>query len=594
MSASAPGQPFIEIRDLCIRFGRRAGAPAVVEHFDLGIHEREVLALVGESGSGKTIVSRAVLGLLPEQAAVVAGFITVDGKRLDGFSREQLLRYRGAQVGMVFQEPLTSLNPALRIGYQLEEGLRLHTDLRAASRRDACLRMLERVRMPDPARAFRSYPHEFSGGMRQRVMLAAVMLLKPRLLIADEPTTALDVIVQRDVLNLMVEIVRETGTGLMLITHDLGLVGEYADRVVVLDKGRIVESGHSKRVLDAPVHPYTQRLIAAIPGGNRRAPADSAQQPAPLVEATNVSVTYWVPSERSFRREAITAVENVSLTIRAGQTVALVGESGSGKSSLGRALLQLQPVSSGTVCFAGHELTGRSARELRPFRRRMQIVFQDPFSSLDPRMRIQEIVAEGLRARNDLDQRGRRTLVREILREVELDPDMATRYPHELSGGQRQRVCIARALVNSPELIVADEPVSALDVTVQAQVLTLLQRLQQQRGFACLFISHDLAVVREVADHVLVMLGGCIIEEGPNAAVLGNPAHPYTQELLAATPQLRPTAVRRAAAVSLPETLEFLSVADIANRSAVVAGRRMHAIAPGHRVAIAHQEGDEG
>ncbi|HET6629511.1 MAG TPA: ABC transporter ATP-binding protein [Woeseiaceae bacterium] len=586
-------EPFIEVRDLTIRFGRDAASPPVVDRFDMRIHDGEVLALVGESGSGKTIVSRALLGLLPDQARIVAGDITVAGRRLAGFSRGELLKYRGEAVGMVFQEPLTSLNPALRIGEQLDEGLRLHTGLAPAARREACLRMLERVRLPRPERALASFPHQFSGGMRQRIMLAAVMLLEPRLLIADEPTTALDVIVQREVLNLMVDIVRESGTGLLLITHDLGVVSEYADRVVVIDKGRIVESGSRQQVLYEPAHPYTRRLIAAIPGGTRTSLRKAGRREAPLVSASHVSVRYRVPAKGLIRRDEITAVDDVTLDIHPGETVALVGESGSGKSSLGRALLQLQPVTSGTVRFDGHELSGMTGRQLLPFRRRMQLVFQDPFSSLNPRLRVQGIIGEGLRLRTGLGRAQKLQVIREILREVELDPATATRFPHELSGGQRQRVCIARALVMEPDLIVADEPVSALDVTVQAQVLRLLGRLQEQRQFACLFISHDLAVVREMADRVIVMFSGCVVEEGSNEAVFERHAHPYTRDLLAATPRLerRATQAPERAAVSLPPSLEFLPISEIAGRSERLPRRRMHTLQPGHRVAVLEHQG---
>jgi len=436
---------------------------------------------------------------------------------------------------MVFQEPMVSLNPAMRIGAQMAEGLKLHTDLSDTQIRERVLAMLARVQIRDPQRCIDAWPHEFSGGMRQRIMLASVMLLKPALLIADEPTTALDTLTQGEVLDLMTELAREQGTAVLLITHNLGLVARYAQRVVVLRQGERVEVGETAQVLRAPAHPYPRQLVDARP---RRAPTVArAGTPVPLIEARQLSVAFPTKQRGWFGRGGSQlAVDTVDLTVHAGETVAVVGGSGSGKTTLGRAMLRLLPASGGEVRFQGQPVaTGGAA--LHSFRLACQLVFQDPYSSLNPRQRIGEAVREPLRLVPGMSAAQMQARVAEVLDEVGLG-GFGRRFPHELSGGQRQRVAIARAIVRRPAFVVADEPVSALDMSIQAQVLALFQSLQKTHGFACLFISHDLAAVEQIADRVVVMEAGRIVEQGSRDAVFDRPQHAYTRALLAAAPVL--------------------------------------------------------
>jgi peptide/nickel transport system ATP-binding protein len=511
----------------------------VVDDVSFGIDAGEFLAVVGESGSGKTMAARAVLRLLPPGIRQTAGHIRFETEDLATATPERLRTLRGGAIGMVFQEPMVSLNPALSIGAQMAEGLALHSKLSAAEIRDRCTEMLRRVDIADPARALAAFPHEFSGGMRQRIMLASVMLLRPKLLLADEPTTALDTLTQRQVLDLMVELARDHGTAVMLITHNLGLVDRYARRAVVLQKGRVVETGTTAKILGAPEHPYTRQLVDALPrrGGGRARTVVGA----PLVSVRELCVTFSGAARFFRRRPAVRAVDGVDLDVHAGETVAVVGGSGSGKTTLGRAVLQLIPAASGEIRFQGQAVSvGAAARSLRMA---SQLVFQDPYSSLDPRMRVGDIVGEPLRHSPELDAASRRHRVDEVLDEVGLAGYNA-RFPHELSGGQRQRVAIARAIVRHPLFVVADEPVSALDMTIQAQVLRLFAQLQAQHGFACLFISHDLAAVEQIADRVVVMQTGRIVETGSRDDVFDRPQHAYTRALLEATPALRLTQVR--------------------------------------------------
>jgi peptide/nickel transport system ATP-binding protein len=485
----------------------------------------EMVALVGESGSGKTLAARAILRLLAPGVRQSAGRIELLGRDLTKLSASELQTVRGAQIGMVFQEPMVSLNPAMTIGRQLAEGMRLHLKLSGDEIRRRSHVMLERVRIRDPDRCLKSYPHEFSGGMRQRIMLASVLLLQPKLLIADEPTTALDTLSQREVMELMVELARDTGAAVLLITHDLGLVARYTTRAVVLEKGRLIEVGTTQQILSNPQNPYTRRLVDSIP----REHADLASVPASvptILEVRTACVDY--PGRPGLFRAGPPrrVVNGVSLEVRAGEIVALVGASGSGKSTLGRAVLGLKPLAAGSVRFDGVDLESMSKEQLRQFRRSAQLVFQDPYSSLDPRLRIRDIIGGADEAR-----------VEAILEEVGL-PSFGSRFPHQMSGGQRQRVAIARAVISRPRLVVADEPVSALDVTIQQQVLALFQKLQSQYGFACLFITHDLAVVRQIASRVIVVSAGEVVEEGPVATVFRDPQHEYTRALLDATPTL--------------------------------------------------------
>ena len=515
--------PLLEIQGLSLAAGERV----LLDNFSLTLAAGEFVAIVGESGSGKTMATRAIVDLLPPGVTRMGGFMSFAGRDLAALSPTELRQLRGGDIGMVFQEPMTSLNPSMRIGRQLEEALKLHRRMSAGERRTACLDMLRRVRIADPEACLASYPHEFSGGMRQRIMLAGVMLLKPRLLIADEPTTALDTLSQREVMDVMAELARESGTAVILITHNLGLVARYAARAVVLEKGRTVERGTASQILHAPAAPYTRRLVGSLP---KRTAARPAREGA-ILSVENLGVAF----RRRGRHDMFRALDGVSLSVAPGEMVAVVGGSGSGKTTLGRAVLGLAKTVEGSVRFGGIDPHNSSRAERQAFRLATQLVFQDPYSSLDPRMRVRDIVAQPLRHHPELSRAERRKRTEATLAEVGLEA-FADRYPHQMSGGQRQRVAIARAVVARPRFVVADEPVSALDVTIQAQVLQLFARLQADYGFACLFISHDLGVVEQIADRVLVMHGGKIVEQGSRDLIFDRPAHPFTRELLAATP----------------------------------------------------------
>jgi peptide/nickel transport system ATP-binding protein len=524
-----------------LRIAAARTGEAVVDDISFDIARGEFLAVVGESGSGKTVAARTVLGLLPPGLRRTGGRIMLDGEDLATLSSKRLRALRGPVVGMVFQEPMVSLNPAISVGAQMAEGLSLHMRLSKKEIRQRCLDMLARVQIRDPAQTFDAYPHEFSGGMRQRIMLASVMLLRPKLLIADEPTTALDTLTQREVLDLMVGLARDHGTSVMLITHNLGLVARYAQRAVVMQKGKVVEAGTTEQVLTTPREAYTRQLIDALP---RRA-TGIARLPVgdPLMSVRGLKVEFGGRPQFFRQQPGLRAVDGIDLDIRAGETVAVVGGSGSGKTTLGRAMLRLIPSAAGQIRFRGKEVPEAADRD---FRLSSQLVFQDPYSSLDPRMRVGEIVAEPLRHVAQLAASERTRRVEKMLDEVGL-ANFANRWPHELSGGQRQRIAIARAIVRGPLFVVADEPVSALDMTIQAQVLKLLERLQAQYGFACLFISHDLAAVEQVADRVVVMQGGRIVEQGSRDDIFDSPQHDYTKALLAATPMVdfaKPEAAR--------------------------------------------------
>ncbi|MES2288114.1 MAG: ABC transporter ATP-binding protein [Pseudomonadota bacterium] len=508
----------------------------LLEGLDVELAAGERLAIVGESGSGKTLATRAIPGLLAPGVRCTSGSIIFEGRDLTALSEDELRKVRGAGIGLVFQEPMTSLNPALPIGMQLAEGLKLHRGLDDAEVKRRSIDMLERVQIKDAERCLARYPHEFSGGMRQRIMLASVLLLQPKLLIADEPTTALDTLSQREVLQLMVALTREMGTALLLITHDLGLVAQYTDRVIVLEKGVLVEAGQTSEVLAHPKHPYTAKLVGSLP--RRSQGREAIPEEAPVLLSIEQAVVDYPGKVGLFRAGAPKRViDGVDLRVQEGEIVALVGASGSGKTTLGRAAMGLKSLAGGAIRFDGRDIARLRRSEMHRFRRDAQLVFQDPFSSLPPHLRIGEIVGAALRHIPDITTAEKRDRISATLEEVGL-AGFENRRPHQMSGGQRQRVAIARAIVSRPRLIVADEPVSALDLTIQLQVLTLLQKLQRDRGFACLFITHDLAVVEQIADRVIVMESGRIVEQGATEAVFAAPAHEYTRRLIDASPAL--------------------------------------------------------
>ena len=505
----------------------------ILKGVSLELRAGEVFGLVGESGSGKSLTAFSLMRLLPDGARL-DGSAWLGESELLSASETALCGIRGREIGMIFQEPMTALNPVQTIGDQVAEALVIHG---VASREDA-LRVarekLDRVGLTAERFPLDRYPHELSGGQRQRVCIAMAIALRPKLLIADEPTTALDTLSQAEVLSLMMSLTAESGTAVMLITHNLGLVARYADRAVVMHRGEIVETGAAAELLADPRQDYTRRLVEALP--RRGPPRPERPAVAPLIEAQNLRVAF-AGRRRFLRRLPYTeAVKGVNLAIRPGEVVALVGGWGSGKTTLGRAMLRLVNSSGGEILYRNQPITAAKGSELREFRQNCQIIFQDPYSSLDPRMRIGAILAEALRF-SGLSASEVTTKVEAALSEVSL-PGLGQRFPHELSGGQRQRVAIARALIRRPDFVLADEPVSALDMTIQKQVLTLLRDLQAQRGFSCLFVSHDLAAVEEIADRVVVMHRGGIVEEGSRDQIFDAPRHDYTKALLAASPRL--------------------------------------------------------
>ncbi|MFF7158355.1 dipeptide ABC transporter ATP-binding protein [Streptomyces sp. NPDC008139] len=558
--------PLVEVAGLRIEFPTEGGAVRAVDGLDFTLGAGGALGLVGESGSGKSATAYALLGLHRGTGARVSGTVRVAGTDVLGADDAELRELRGGVAAMVFQDPLSSLDPYYAIGDQIAEVYRVHHRGSRAAARARAVEVLDRVGIPDAARRSRSRPHEFSGGMRQRALIAMALACEPRLLIADEPTTALDVTVQAQILDLLHELRAETGMGLLLVTHDLGVVAGSVDDILVMRDGAAVERGPVAEVLAAPAHDYTRALLSAVPRIDPR-PADggepgaaaapvgavtraggartgTAEEPGsePLLEA--------VALRREFGkgRQRLTAVDDVSLQVRAGETLGIVGESGSGKTTLGRMLVRLLDPSAGEIRYRGREIGQLGDKALRPLRRELQMVFQDPVSSLNPRRSIGESIADPLRAAGELGDKAVVGRVKELLERVGLDPEWYHRYPHEFSGGQRQRVGIARALAPEPKLIVCDEPVSALDVTTQAQVVALLAELRRDLGLSLVFIAHDLAVVRQVSDRVAVMRGGRIVESGTVDEVYDAPRDPYTKGLLAAVPVLDPaeSAARRA------------------------------------------------
>ena len=525
--------PLLSVVDLSAAFRQGEREILAVDRVSFEINKGETVALVGESGSGKSVTALSILKLLPYPAAHhPTGSVTFKGQELLGMSEREIRHVRGNDITIIFQEPMTSLNPLHTIEQQIAEILDLHSGLRGRAARARILELLTQVGIPDPASRLASYPHQLSGGQRQRVMIAMALANEPDLLIADEPTTALDVTVQAQILELLKDLQTRLGMTMLFITHDLGIVRKIADRVCVMSKGKIVEQGEVERVFTAPEHPYTRALLTAEP---KHDPAP-LQPDAPMVIETK-DLKVWFPVKRGLMRKVvghIKAVDGVSIELRKGETLGVVGESGSGKTTLGLAILRLVS-SDGPIVFLGNELQGLKFKEMRPFRRDMQIVFQDPYGSLSPRLSIADIISEGLGVHHpSMPEAEREQRVIRALLDVGLDPESRFRYPHEYSGGQRQRIAVARAIVLEPTFVVLDEPTSALDMLIQAQIVELLRDLQRRRDLTYLFISHDLRVVAALASRMIVMRNGKVVEAGPAADVFANPQSDYTRALFAA------------------------------------------------------------
>ncbi len=549
--------PVLSVRDLTVDARTPDGLKRILDHVSFDLGPGETLCLAGESGSGKSVTSLSIMGLLPKASLKVAsGDIKLEDRSILGISHRALRRIRGGEIAMIFQEPMTSLNPVMTIGEQLVETIREHQADQGSGADATARAMLDAVQISNAAARMKQYPHELSGGMRQRVMIAMALSCRPKVLIADEPTTALDVTVQAQILTLMRGLRREFNTSILMITHDMGVVAEMADRVAIMQHGRVIEQGGVIEIFGKPAELYTRQLLAAVPRlgahAGTTAPPRVTNTPIPTLPAATVldvrglSVTYaakagWFGTSKP----SAPSVDNVSFSIKAGQTLGLVGESGSGKSTTGKAVLNLIPFS-GSVAIDGQQVHGVSARAMRPIRRSAQMIFQDPYASLDPRMSVGAAIIEPLVIHQIGNASERQDRLANLLRRVGLTPDAATRYPHEFSGGQRQRICIARALALEPKLIVADESVAALDVSVRARVLDLMLELQEQMGLAYLFISHDMAVIEKMSHDVAVMRSGRIVEHGPRLQIFENPRDDYTRELMSAVPVADPLHYRRA------------------------------------------------
>ncbi len=545
----------LEVKHLQVAFGTGPDREVAVEDISFSIPKQGTFALLGESGSGKSVTALSVMRLLPEAARIESGEIRLNGQDLLELPEVQMRAIRGATVGMIFQEPMMSLNPVMTVGQQICEPLRRHRRLSRRASMARALELLDAVRVPEPRRRLHEYPHQLSGGMKQRVMIAGALAAEPELLIADEPTTALDVTIQAQVLELLRELQRDLGMAMLFITHDLAVAKSMADAVAIMQHGKIVEADSAEEFFENPRHEYSRNLFAALPDiskrglrlhGNGSRPDEQTTQPEskassePLLEVEDLRVHF--PIRRGvFRRVVgqVRAVDGLSFTLHEGETFALVGESGCGKTTTGKGLIRLLPVTQGKIRYRGHDLDHCSAHEMAPFRSELQIVFQDPFSSLNPRMVIGDIIAEGMQVLGSAQEAAeRRERIEELLLQVGLEPKHQNRYPHEFSGGQRQRIAIARALAVNPRLIVCDEPTSALDVTIQAQILNLLQDLQDRHGLTYLFITHNIAVVSWMAHRMAVMHEGRIVEQGDTVEILQNPQHEYTRTLLSAVPRL--------------------------------------------------------
>ncbi|MFC7397068.1 dipeptide ABC transporter ATP-binding protein [Chelatococcus sp. GCM10030263] len=605
--------PVLSVSNLTTSFLVEGDLRPVVRNVSFDVAPRETVAIVGESGSGKSVTALSIMRLIGATSGRVEGSIKLGDKELLTLPEPEMRKIRGNEIAMIFQEPMTSLNPVLTIGYQIAEALTLHRGMSQAEAQAETIRLLEKVRIPAAKSRFHEYPHRFSGGMRQRVMIAMALACKPKLLIADEPTTALDVTIQAQILDLIKVLQDEEGMSVLFITHDMGVVAEIADRTVVMFKGQAVETGQTEQIFAAPKHPYTRALLSAVPklgsmeGHSRpmrfpvvdtatgesdvpiETPDTVVEMERPVLEVKNLTTRFDIHSGLFGGISGrVHAVENVSFDVKPGETLALVGESGCGKSTTGRSIVRLVEPNSGSIFVDGENVLEMKRERLREMRKRMQMIFQDPFASLNPRATVGAAIAEPILTHGLATKAAAREQVAELLRRVGLTPDMASRYPHEFSGGQRQRICIARALALRPKLIVADEAVSALDVSIKAQVVNLMLDLQESMGLAYLFISHDMAVVERVSHRVAVMYLGEIVEIGPRVAVFDNPQHPYTKRLMSAVPIADPA--RRGEKRSISND-ELKSPVRAPNYQPPV--REFREVSPGHIVQIWGPEWDE-